>query len=128
MSDTAAGHADSRPHLDEVSQRAIAERAQTRPESLAHTADPDHREDTRRAPGESGRAADDPGRAPEMELWLALSLAPIEGVTVPELMDQTGMSRPWVYQRLQDLARGGQVIQVSRGRWRAGTTSEPEPG
>ena len=32
------------------------------------------------------------------------SLAPEEGTTVPELMDETGMSRPWVYQRLQELA------------------------
>ena len=40
---------------------------------------------------------------------------------MPELMDETGMSRPWVYQRLQELARAGQVTQVSRGRWRAAT-------
>jgi S-DNA-T family DNA segregation ATPase FtsK/SpoIIIE len=128
VSDTVVRHADSRPELDEVSQRAIAERAQTRPESPAHTADPGHGEDPGRARGESGRAPDDPGRVPEMELWLALSLAPIEGITVLELMAQTGMSRPWVYQRLQDLARSGQVVQVSRGRWRAHTTSEPGPG
>ena len=29
------------------------------------------------------------------------------------------MSRPWIYYRLRDLAERGQVIQVSRGRWRA---------
>jgi hypothetical protein len=29
------------------------------------------------------------------------------------------MSRPWIYQRLRELAERGQVIQVSRGRWRA---------
>jgi S-DNA-T family DNA segregation ATPase FtsK/SpoIIIE len=50
-------------------------------------------------------------------LWAALSLAPDEGITVPELMAETGMSRPWVYQRLADLARRSQVTQVSRGRW-----------
>ena len=61
-------------------------------------------------------------------LWAALSLAPDEGITVPDLMDETGMSRPWIYQRLQDLARRRQVIQVSRGRWRATTTQEPGPG
>ena len=38
---------------------------------------------------------------------------------MPELMTETGMSRPWVYQRLADLARRGHVIQVSRGLWRA---------
>jgi hypothetical protein len=52
-------------------------------------------------------------------LWAVLTIAPAEGVTVPELMTETGMSRPWVYQRLADLARGGHVAQVSRGRWRA---------
>jgi S-DNA-T family DNA segregation ATPase FtsK/SpoIIIE len=61
-------------------------------------------------------------------LWAALSLAPDEGVTVPDLMQETGMSRPWIYQRLQDLARRRQVIQVSRGRWRATISHEPGPG
>jgi hypothetical protein len=120
VSDTAARYTDSRPLLDDVSRRAVEERAQTRPGTPAHGTSSDHADDT-------GNAPDDPGRAPEMSLWLSLSLAPGEGVTVPELMDQTGMSRPWVYQRLQDLARTGRVIQVSRGRWRARTTNEPNP-
>ena len=34
-------------------------------------------------------------------------------------MTATGMSRPWIYLRLRELAERGQVIQVSRGRWRA---------
>jgi S-DNA-T family DNA segregation ATPase FtsK/SpoIIIE len=38
---------------------------------------------------------------------------------VPELMTATGMSRPWIYLRLRELTERGQVIQVSRGRWRA---------
>ena len=42
-----------------------------------------------------------------------------DGITVPELMEATGMSRPWIYLRLRELADMGQVIQVSRGRWRA---------
>ncbi|MBA8952682.1 hypothetical protein HNR61_004328 [Actinomadura namibiensis] len=29
------------------------------------------------------------------------------------------MSRPWIYQRLRELADTGRVTQVSRGRWRA---------
>ncbi|HEV7830142.1 MAG TPA: hypothetical protein VGP04_15095, partial [Pseudonocardiaceae bacterium] len=57
--------------------------------------------------------------APMGILWAALSLAPDEGVSVPELMNATRMSRPWVYQRLRELADRGQVTQVSRGRWRA---------
>jgi hypothetical protein len=48
-----------------------------------------------------------------------LSLAPDEGVSVPDLMNATRMSRPWVYQRLRELADRGQVTQISRGRWRA---------
>ena len=57
----------------------------------------------------------------ETMLWTALVLAPIEGTTVPDLMAATGMSRPWIYLRLRDLADQGHVIQVSRGRWRAVT-------
>ena len=56
---------------------------------------------------------------PEVILWAALSLAPDEGTTVPDLMATTGMSRPWIYFRLRELAEQGHVIQVSRGRWRA---------
>ena len=52
-------------------------------------------------------------------MWAALSMASAEGATVAELMTATGMSRPWVYQRLRALAERGQVVQVSRGRWRA---------
>lgn len=56
---------------------------------------------------------------PEAVLWAALSLAPDEGTAVPGLMDATGMSRPWIYLRLRELAKQGQVIQVGRGHWRA---------
>jgi S-DNA-T family DNA segregation ATPase FtsK/SpoIIIE len=63
--------------------------------------------------------------APESVLWAALSLAPAEGVTVPELIDQTDMSRPWIYQRLRDLVRSGQAAQVTRGRWHAVTSHSP---
>jgi hypothetical protein len=56
---------------------------------------------------------------PDTMLWAALVLAPPEGTTVPDLMTATGMSRPWIYLRLRDLAEQGHVIQVSRGRWRA---------
>ena len=52
-------------------------------------------------------------------LWVALCMAPEDGTTVPDLMAETGMSRPWVYQRLHDLGQRGQVTQIARGRWRA---------
>ena len=41
-------------------------------------------------------------------LWVALVLAPEEGTTVPDLMTATGMSRPWIYLRLRELAERGQ--------------------
>jgi hypothetical protein len=63
-------------------------------------------------------AADADG-APEVVLWASLVTSPLEGTTVPDLVAETGMSRPWVYLRLRELADRGQVIQVSRGRWRA---------
>ena len=67
------------------------------------------------------RQTEDADDAPEVILWAALSCAPAEGTTVPDLMTATGMSRPWVYLRLRELADRGQVVQVSRGRWRAVT-------
>jgi hypothetical protein len=59
--------------------------------------------------------------SPDAMLWVALVLASPEGITVPDLMTATGMSRPWIYLRLRHLAEQGHVIQVSRGRWRAVT-------
>jgi hypothetical protein len=56
---------------------------------------------------------------PEDVLWAALSFAPDEGVPVPDLVSQTGMSRRWVYYRLRELAADGMVIQTARGLWRA---------
>ena len=115
VASTAALHADLRPALDEVSRRGDrgAEPYRSRPprrpmRQATRTA----RRWTRR----QARSADDD---PEAILWAALSLAPDEGATVPELMTATGMSRPWIYLRLRELAERGQVIQVSRGRWRA---------
>jgi S-DNA-T family DNA segregation ATPase FtsK/SpoIIIE len=112
---TASLHADLRPPLDEISQQAIEERNHDEPAAAMsgettepHGSPPDVQD-------EHGSADD----APEAILWAALSLAPAEGTTVPELMTATGMSRPWIYLRLRELAERGQVIQVSRGRWRA---------
>ena len=115
VASTASLHASLRPPLDEVSQRAIEERSPTEVPIApdAEAGDPP------RSPlddeDEHSRADDDP----EAILWAALSLAPDDGTTVPELMTATGMSRPWIYLRLRELAERGQVSQVSRGRWRA---------
>jgi S-DNA-T family DNA segregation ATPase FtsK/SpoIIIE len=115
VASTASAHADLRPDLDEVSRQAIEEQGRTEPRAgTAGDAD----EPQGSAPDAGGRTggADE---APEVILWAALSMAPAEGTTVADLMTATGMSRPWVYQRLRGPAEHGQVVQVSRGRWRA---------
>jgi biotin operon repressor len=115
VTDTASWYADFRPPLDEVSRRAI--------EQPTHEGRPgtsvDDQVGPAVAPAEDVRGMDGTEDAPEAILWAALSLAPDDGVSVPELMEATGMSRPWIYLRLRELAEQGHVIQVSRGRWRA---------
>jgi S-DNA-T family DNA segregation ATPase FtsK/SpoIIIE len=104
VADTADHYAYYRPPLDETSRQALGGRDDWGP--------PD-------APDDEPPVVNDAENAPEEILWAALSLAPDDGITVPELMEATGMSRPWIYLRLRELADIGQVIQVSRGRWRA---------
>jgi S-DNA-T family DNA segregation ATPase FtsK/SpoIIIE len=103
-------YADLRPPLDAVSQEAI-EDLDPYPERATVLPDPDP----------DPMTADSGGDGPDTLLWLALMLAPQDGTTVPDLMTATGMSRPWIYLRLRGLAEQGDVIQVSRGRWRAVT-------
>jgi hypothetical protein len=112
VSDTASRHADLRPELDEVSRRARDERVDRQGQRSPGLREPS-------AGDGAGHFAEDAGRGPEVFLWAALSLAPEDGISVPELMTATGMSRPWVYQRLREMANRGHVVQVGRGRWRA---------
>ncbi|WP_239080674.1 FtsK/SpoIIIE domain-containing protein [Paractinoplanes brasiliensis] len=93
--ETAARYADQRPELDPLSQAAI--------------------DDQPRAIESRSSNADDP----EQALLTALDEAPDEGLTIPQLIDATGMRRTWVYDRLQALAATGRARQVSRGRWQA---------
>jgi hypothetical protein len=114
---TAAEHAGLRPALDDVSHGAIAGRAQTSPERPAWRADARH----------LGQAGNGPGSnrdAPEVILWAALSMAPEEGSSIPDLLQATGMTRATLYRHLGEHAKFGRAIQVSRGRWRARTTEE----
>jgi S-DNA-T family DNA segregation ATPase FtsK/SpoIIIE len=64
-----------------------------------------------------------PGAAegPESALWAALCAAPPGGFAVWVLMAACGMSRSWVYHRLQEHAAAGRALQVARGSWRAAT-------
>ncbi|MFC7278580.1 FtsK/SpoIIIE domain-containing protein [Paractinoplanes rhizophilus] len=93
--ETAARYADHRPDLDPLSRAAIDRQS--------------------RALEPPAKAADDP----EQILKTALDQAPDAGLTIPELIDATGMGRTWIYDRLQALAATGRVRQVTRGRWRA---------
>ncbi|MFC9973207.1 FtsK/SpoIIIE domain-containing protein [Spirillospora sp. NPDC127200] len=104
VAQTAQRHAGLRPSLDEVSQRAIEEAHAGLSPVTAEQATP--------------RPAD-PQDAPEDVLWALLAGAPAEGIPVPHLVKATGMSRPWIYQRLRELSDTGRVTQISRGRWRA---------
>jgi len=100
-------YADYRPPLDPVSLQAIDQDI--------------HPERTVIPPETDTATVDDVADAPDVLLWVALICAPSEGTTVPDLMTATGMSRPWIYLRLRELAEQGHVLQVSRGRWRAVT-------
>jgi len=96
-------YAGTRPVLDEVSRSAIAGHPDVGPAPV-HA-----------RPAAAGGIGTDP----DSVLWAELSLAPADGISVPDLMTRTGMSRPWIYQRLSDLAGHGLALQVSRGRWGA---------
>ena len=120
VTEKATRYAGQRPELDEISQRAIGA-------AVADTAAdlPDG------CPPSVSRPEPDPGKETanaDNELWLALCLAPDEGIDVGELIRLTGMSRPTLYRRLAEHAKAGRAIQVSRGRWRAQMTQEPPRG
>ena len=108
VADTASRYDALRPSLDETSREAIEGRANAGPPEADGSPEDEHR-------------AGGTDNAPEAILWAVLSLADDDGATVPDLMEATGMSRPWIYLRLRELAERRQVIQVSRGRWRAVT-------
>jgi S-DNA-T family DNA segregation ATPase FtsK/SpoIIIE len=100
VTDAAAHYATARPRLDDISRLALVTTPATGEPDDAETSQPD---DT----------ADDP----EATLWDALSAAPDDGVSVPELVAITGMSRRWVYYRLRELAAAGRAVQTTRGLW-----------
>lgn len=111
VTQTAARNAGQRPVLDEISQAAIDERAQTRPVTPTPACD------SRHEPG-TGNGPEADWDSPEAVMLAALSLAGQDGISVVGLMSATGMGRRWVYYRLRDLADAGQVVQTTRGTWR----------
>ncbi|WP_233509734.1 FtsK/SpoIIIE domain-containing protein [Actinomadura craniellae] len=112
VAETADRHANNRPGLDLVSRTAVEE---------AHAGLHLQPVSTRTAPKEAAGVGtrDEAEDDPESTLWDMLTGAPVEGTPVAHLVNGTGMSRPWIYQRLRALADADRVIQVSRGRWRA---------
>jgi hypothetical protein len=113
VAETASQHAATRPPLDAVSMRALDEHARR------HANDP--------AGTSNGEPGEDIEGAPEALMWAALSLAPDQGITVPELMSTTGMSRRWVYYRLRELADAGRAEQTDHGTWRATDPEDDAP-
>jgi DNA translocase FtsK/SpoIIIE-like protein len=113
VTETANRHAEIRPPLDEVSMCALDEYARRQAAGPTDTASVGDSEDTE--------------GTPDALLWAALSLAPDQGMTVPDLMSATGMSRRWVYYRLRDLADAGRAVQTEHGTWRATESGDDAP-
>jgi S-DNA-T family DNA segregation ATPase FtsK/SpoIIIE len=107
VTDAVARYAPVRPPLDPISRRALAA-------APAATPQPADAEDGNDADDRPEDTEDDP----EAILRTALSFAPEGGISVPDLVAVTGMSRRWVYYRLRGRASAGQVIQTARGHWR----------
>jgi hypothetical protein len=108
VTEAAARYAPARPRLDAISRLALATRPPAPAPATEESEEGDHADDP----------AAEPDDDPEATLWAALSAAPHEGISVPELVAATGMSRRWIYYRLRKFASGGQVIQTARGLWR----------
>jgi S-DNA-T family DNA segregation ATPase FtsK/SpoIIIE len=105
----AARSAPARPSLDELSANALATASD---DTFSEVIDAELIDDT---------------TDPDVTLWTALSEAPDEGHSVPELMMITGMGRTWIYDRLQSHASADRATQVSRGRWRATDPNRQHP-
>jgi S-DNA-T family DNA segregation ATPase FtsK/SpoIIIE len=59
---------------------------------------------------------------PLAALWAALQAAEPRGAKVAELAHTVGRAKTWVYERLQELHRQGQVERAGHGRWRISTS------
>jgi hypothetical protein len=109
VTDAVARHASDRPHLDAISRHALTAA------SSAPSVNPQPDEP---GTGDDADQSEDAENNPENTLWIALSLAPDEGISVPELVAITRMSRRWVYYRLRELSSAGRASQTARGQWR----------
>jgi S-DNA-T family DNA segregation ATPase FtsK/SpoIIIE len=117
------------PDLDPDSATALAERAgpdQAPPEggtAAGPRTTPPARDrspfqaDPRTVTGPAGDGPAGDGD-PLAALWVALQAAGPRGAKVAELAHAVGRAKTWVYERLQDLYRQGQVERAGHGRWR----------
>jgi DNA segregation ATPase FtsK/SpoIIIE, S-DNA-T family len=113
VSTIAARHQPHRPLLDPLSHNA-ADNHNTARLALPVVLPPPTAGDEQTATTADHLA---PSDDPNIALWIALRRAPRHGLSVRELMATTGMSRSWVYYRLQEHSTAGHAIQVSRGHW-----------
>ncbi len=113
VSETVRRYAITRPSLDEISRRALGGAHQAQPRPAAE------RPSERPMDAPHLRNEESTERDADARLRAALASAPGEGTPVPHLMIVTGMTRPTLYRRLNDLVESGIVIQVGRGRYRA---------
>ena len=119
VSAAAGQHAQIRPLLDDVSRQAADQAARTVSVDQPAEVVSGGQDDTG-GPGRTGAQGH-----PVAILLTALSRSPEQGSSVPDLMEATGMSRPWIYQQLRELTGRGQVARVGYGRWRA-VTDHPQ--
>ena len=106
VSKAAGRNASSRPRLDPLSASTLRNApngSQNREQIL------------------DAELVEDPPADPASALWAALLAAPVDGLSLPDLIRSTGLSRSWVYERLHEHAQAGRAYQVTRGRWRANT-------
>jgi S-DNA-T family DNA segregation ATPase FtsK/SpoIIIE len=120
VAETASQHAALRPELDDVSLRALDERADQPPEPPRELPDPGTGQD-------SARPEETEDAGPRAVLWAALGLAPEEGIFIADLVAATGMSQRWVHYHLRALANDGRAVQIKRGMWRASPSASDAP-
>jgi S-DNA-T family DNA segregation ATPase FtsK/SpoIIIE len=116
------------PELDPDAAAALAERDAlhqrrpklgTVPEGRTAAAHPERRT----GPDEPRMAIEPAGNGdPLVALLAALKDAGPRGAKVAELAHTVGRAKTWVYERLQELARQGQVERAGHGRWRLRTS------
>jgi DNA segregation ATPase FtsK/SpoIIIE, S-DNA-T family len=122
VSTIAARNQANRTLLDPLSQNAADNHNAARPAPLivlSPGTTPDE---------QTATLADHPARKdkPDIALWITLRRAPGHGLSIHDLMTATGMSRSWVYYRLQEHASTGRAVQVSRGRWVAASDTDDD--